>query len=291
MMFCPNCGREIPDGTVCPCTYEQPALSTNPVLHSIKSLGSSNLYLAMTICATVAVVFTVAGNFFTTVSVPALLEELVYNLTGSVDDLYAVTATASAGSLASIVSSALISGVYVAAFWLHYVTCRSRATGNIATHGLTIWKVYAWISVISAVLAAVAVAVVAALFTFLGLALSEAPEPAVVIAVVAVAVILIGVALGFTIAFAISKLRLINRTKTAALTGTIPPKVSSFLIVLSYITAGLTVVEVLGSLFVSPMSALATLADGARIFLMGMLLSRYRKAIAALQMQQQYPQM
>lgn len=290
-MFCPNCGREIPDGSVCPCTYEQPALSTNPVLHIMKSLGSSKLFLAMTICATASVVLSLLANFFTTVSVPAFLEELVYNLTGSVEDLYAITATASATTFVSLIPSVLISGVYAAAFWLHYATCRSRTTGNIATHGLTIWKVFAWISVVGAILAAVVLAIVAVGFTYLGLALSEAPEPAVVIAVVAFAVILIGVLFGFTIAYAISKLRLINRTKTAALTGTIPQKVSSFLIVLSYISAGMIALGTFGSLFVSPISALATLADAAQVFLMAMLMSRYQKAIAALQMQQQYPQM
>ena len=46
-MICPNCGREIPDGTVCPCTLEAPALSDNPAVNVVKRVGSSGMLLAL----------------------------------------------------------------------------------------------------------------------------------------------------------------------------------------------------------------------------------------------------
>ena len=46
-MICPKCGRDIPDGTVCPCSLEGPPLSDNPALNALKTVGSSPLFLAL----------------------------------------------------------------------------------------------------------------------------------------------------------------------------------------------------------------------------------------------------
>lgn len=282
-MFCPNCGREIPDGAVCPCTFSEVPLSTNPALHVIKKLGSSPLFLAMTICSTAAVVFALLANFVVSASVPAFLGDLLYELTGSMEGYYALAATTTTTSLASVVMSTLVSGIYAAAFWLHYVTCRSRASGNIATHGLTIWKVYAWISVVGSILAAVVVVLFAVVLAFLGLTFSDSPEPIVVILVIAFALLFVGVYFAFLILYHISKLRLIRRTVTTTATGVADPRVSAFLVVFSYIAAGFTAIGAIGSLVVSPLSAIATLADTAQIFCMALLLSQYRKQIVAFQ--------
>lgn len=292
-MFCPKCGREIPEGTVCSCEYQQP-LSSNPALHVIKSLGSSKLFLAMAICCTLSVVLSILSNLFTSTDAVEYLNQLMGELGSDVSSFLpsgGITAVATAQSIGSIVVSGVISAIYVVPFWLHYHTCKDRATGNIKTGGLTIWKVITWISIIGYVIASLCVLLIAVVFTYLGFTLSESPDAAVVLAVVGVAVIFIAAFFGIGIACQITKLRLINRTLKTAATGFADSRVSSFLITITYIWAVFTAISGLGSLIFSPFGGLTSLAEAAQMFITGNLLSRYKKAMIPVQHPQSYPQM
>ena len=61
-MICPKCGREIPDGTVCPCTLERPPLSDNPALNALKTVGSSPLFLALAVLMSLSALLTVFSS-------------------------------------------------------------------------------------------------------------------------------------------------------------------------------------------------------------------------------------
>ena len=59
-MMCPKCGRTIPDGTQCPCGA--PVLSSNPAVNLIKTLGSSQKFLAAAILTSVMVLFSILAR-------------------------------------------------------------------------------------------------------------------------------------------------------------------------------------------------------------------------------------
>ncbi len=61
-MICPNCGRDIPDGSVCPCTLQSTPLSDNPALNIVKTIGSSPLFLVMTIFLSLSTLFTILSR-------------------------------------------------------------------------------------------------------------------------------------------------------------------------------------------------------------------------------------
>ncbi len=51
-MICPKCGRPIPDGSACSCTYVTPAFSNNPAVNALKASGASPLFLSAVILYT-----------------------------------------------------------------------------------------------------------------------------------------------------------------------------------------------------------------------------------------------
>ena len=61
-MICPKCGRNIPDGSVCPCSYNTPVLSSNPAVNTLKTIGSSPLFLVVSILLSIAPVLTIASQ-------------------------------------------------------------------------------------------------------------------------------------------------------------------------------------------------------------------------------------
>lgn len=69
-MICPKCGREIPDGTVCPCSVGTPMLSSNPAVNVIKKIGSSPLFLTAVILYSVTLVLTFISSITAGSAIP-----------------------------------------------------------------------------------------------------------------------------------------------------------------------------------------------------------------------------
>lgn len=279
-MICPKCGREIPDGTVCPCSYGTPALSSNPAVHVLKSVGSSTIFLVMAILSTAAVVFSILANLSAANGViPAYLDQ-IYNYIGVDPSVYeSVMSSAAVSSSVSIVVGGLISGLTTVALWVHYFTCRNRNSGNISTVGLTIWKVFTWIGIVSLIIACVGVVILMAIM-MIGAA-AGGDDVGIYIGVAVFLTIFLGVILGLGLACEIATLRVINRAKTVAYNGIPDNRVSQFLVVMIWIGGIFTTLSGLVGLFGAPLTGIAGLASGVSSILSAICLTRYRQEMTA----------
>lgn len=278
-MICPKCGREIPDGTVCPCTYQSPALSSNPAVHVMKSVGSSTIFLVMAILGTVSFALTMISNVSdASGAIEQYIYELISNYTG-IHPAYYASAMESAGisTTISLISSSAVSALTVVALWLHYATCKNQKSGNISTAGLTIWKVFTWIAIVGLILACVAVVILVIAVAALGGAAMPRDEYGVVVGVVVFLSIFFGAVVGLALACEIAKLRVINRAKTIAYNGIPDNRVSQFLIVMTWIGGISSALTGLSSLFMLPVVGIANLISAAVSILAALCLTRYKK--------------
>lgn len=303
-MICPKCGREIPDGTVCPCSLERPALSNNPALNALKTVGSSPLFLAMTILFSLSALL----NIFASMKLGDTMSNLYVYFYRLGMDAYQIQQLMDSMSSTSVVSAVLgsIPAILTAvAMWIHFGTCSNRQNGNISTAGLTICKVLFYISMISLIICGVlivgGVALVVIMFIATGESVGDAfgsgfgygfaqsslrpltyspgysDEEAVIAVIVVLIVVLLAAALALALAIAYnaSFIRMINRTKNVALTGIANDKVSGFLTVMTGLTAAVDILGGLFGLFTSPVSGISSIVLGVAYILMTVLLRNY----------------
>lgn len=299
-MICPKCGREIPDGTVCPCQLEVPALSDNPALNTLKTIGSSPMFLAM------AVLFSISAllNVFSSLGISDALSNIyiyAYQMGLDADQIMSMLDMMRSTSAFSTVLGSIPAILVAVAMWIHFATCKSRLSGNISTAGLTICKVLRYISLICMCLVTLLLLgcialIIVALFVS-GMPWGELLDPygsyygagsySDEEATIAVAVVLGVIALMFIFAMVLaityqaSFIRMINRTKAVARSGMADDRVSGYLTAMTCLTAAGSIFTGLTSMLASPMTGLAGLAQGAAYILVVVLLRRYSKEMNA----------
>lgn len=286
-MFCPNCGREIPEGSVCPCSVgTAQALSTNPAVNVIKTVGSSPLFLVAAILSTAAVALNVASSIIGSTAI----FDLLYEITG-------VPVSAIAGTSAPAVAYGAIVGMIPAiltaiGMWLHYTTCRRTDTGNITVTGLTLCKTSVIINLVvssaTAVLAIGALVVVCAMsqtisyfmmnaFWYLFDSVTDLNDFAMGLAVIAIVLIIFLVVLFFfIITYYILQLKTISHVKVTALTGCPDNRISRFVVVLNFIMAFFAAISGVATLFAVPTAGLASLASAGAYVLTALCMMRTR---------------
>ena len=299
-MICPKCGREIPDGTVCPCTLTRPALSNNPALNALKTVGSSPLFLTMTILFSLSALL----NIFASMRLGDTMSNLYvyfYRLGLDPNMIEQVMDSISSTSVVSAVMGSIPAILTAVALWIHFGTCSNRQNGNISTAGLTICKVLFYISMISLIICGALIVGGAALVVIMVIATGESfgdmlrsgfaqsslrplsyspgysdEETAIaIIVVLVVALLAFALAMALAIAYNASFIRMINRTKTVALTGVANDKVSGFLTVMTGLTAAVDIIGGLFGLFTSPITGIASIVLGVAYILMTVLLRTY----------------
>ncbi|WP_322173696.1 hypothetical protein [Acutalibacter caecimuris] len=288
-MICPNCGREIPDGTICPCTLQPAPLSDNPALNVVKAIGSSPLFLAMAIClslSTLLVIFSSTGLNDSLYN----MYYYAYSMGFDLDTISGVMDMMRSTSVASAVFSSVPAILIAVAMWLHFITCRSRVSGNISTAGLTICKVLCYIRMIALCLISLLVLAVCGLsialiasnsidlykFSFYSSAdIDELKLTIIIILSLIIAFFMFAMILAIT--YQASIIRMINRTKTISVTGMADDRVSNYLIGMTYFIAVCSFISGMGALFASPIGGAAAISQGVAYILMAVLLSRFRK--------------
>lgn len=280
-MICPKCGREIPDGTVCPCSMGAPVLSSNPAVNVIKTIGSSSQFLIAAVLYSFGVLLTLIGNVSASSGATAWLMRFAYQADVDMSYLYPYLQGASGASAFSTVLSAIPAILIAVAFWLHYATCRSMKSGGISTAGLTIWKVMNYISLVVLCLAAVLCVIGFFIILIAGLA-SGGSDGAAVAGIVIFCILIMGLVFGLVIPYFIAIIRVINRAKNVAATGMPDNRVSQFLIVMNWISAVCSIIGGLTSLFLSPLAGLAGLVSAASTIIITLGLSRYRREMTVL---------
>lgn len=297
-MFCPKCGREIPDGTVCPCTLEQPQLSDNPALNALKTVGSSPLFLAMAVLFSLSALLTI----FSSLGVSDAMSNIyiyAYQMGMDMDQVETIMNAVRSSSMFSAILGSIPAILTAAAMWIHFATCKSRQNGNISTAGLTICKVLCYISMISLciggvlILAGFAIVIVAFLvsdmplgsmfdpYNSYGYGGSYTDEEATIAIVVVLAVfaLIITFVMVLAITYQASFIRMINRTKNVAATGVADDRVSGYLVGMTGFTAATTILPGLMALFTSPLTGAASITRGVALILVVVLLRTYGKAM------------
>ena len=230
-MICPKCGRDIPYGTVCPCSAEETAISGTPAQNVIKRLGSSPQFLAAAILFIISLVLN-----FSAAILYAFMPDYAMStpISGPSSPIFTMSFQ---GNIAFTVSTFVMSIPAILAcigMWLFLVSCRRNQSDKISTAGLTLCKgVYIGFLVLIGILLALSVAVL--VFTVVSGALTQSEAspffatPAFLAIWVVMEVILLGSMLALPIAFIISVIKIVNRVKKCLHTGVPVQRVSGFL--------------------------------------------------------------
>lgn len=286
-MICPKCGRNIPEGSVCPCSAAP--LSSNPAVNLLKTLGSSPLFLAAAVLFSVAVLLNIAA----VAGVRSDLSSMMYYAAGLDLDpsvLYGLADTMSGVTMGSVVVGSIPAILNAVALWMFFATCRNRENGNVSTAGLTISKVLAIISAVCVCLMMV-LALIFCGVLILGGAMGELDDVGyeygmylgeALVLVGVIALVVMAVALVLVLLYYISVVKTINRIKATALTGAPDNRVSQYLIVMNYILAVFAGLGALTSIGTSILSCLGGLCQAAVLVLISLLLSRYRAGMTML---------
>ena len=293
-MICPNCGREIPDGTVCPCTLEAPApmYSENPALNAIKAIGSSSLFLAMTVLFSVSALLTILSSIGLSDTISSIYY-YAYAMGWDMDSILPMLDTMRSTSVFSAILGSIPAILMAVAMWIHFATCKNLQSGNISTAGLTICKVLCYIYMISLcfvaflIVALCILAIIGVLFGSFTLptpngyrsTYSDEEAQLAVVIVLGVFALVFGFILALAIGYQASIIRTINRTKQVAQTGVADDRVSGYFIGMNYFVAVCSLISGVIALFSAPISGAASLAHGAAFLLMSSLLRRYRQGM------------
>ena len=293
-MICPNCGREIPDGTICPCALEAaaPPLSDNPAVNVIKTAGSSGLGLALAVLLSLSALLAIFSSLGTSQALDNLYY-YAYTAGLDMDVILRMMEYSRSSSLASAVLGSIPAILMAVAAWIHFGTCRSRASGNISTAGLTIYKVLAYIGLIGLCLAALLVVGLLGILIFAAAAdtLSlgdfaaqfgsyDADEAKLALIIIfATFAAFLAFFMALAIAYQAGLIRTIHRVMAVAASGLADNRVSSYVIGMNSVLGAFSILSGLFSLFFSPLSAIASFASAGGGIVASLLLSRYRKAM------------
>ena len=286
-MICPKCGRNVPDGAVCPCSMGAPALSSNPALHVIKTVGSSGRFLAAAALMTAVPLLSIIGALFMQVDLSGLLYYL-YELDIDPEVLYLIMANTSRTSLVSAVFATAPAILTAVALWLLYATCRDRQSGNISTAGLTICRVLAILSIILYCLLALLLVVVLVIVLIAAAAggfddlAYDSYGATVLVTFCAVALLVLAGVIALLICYQVCIVKTIGRIKATAMSGVPDNRVPGFLIGMNWFLGICSCISGLFALFSSPVSGVASLLGAAATILFAMLLSQYRSSMTML---------
>lgn len=299
-MICPKCGRTIPDGSVCPCTYSAPALSSNPAVNTLKTLGSGTLFLVLCILFTLTPVLSILSSALMTTDVSDLLYLFMQmDLDPSV--YYPVLTAIDNVSIPSAIIGSIPSILIAVSLWITYTSSRNAQSGNVSTAGLTICKVLTIISLVCICIGAAACVLLMIILMIAGageLASADyGPYSDGVaqagMAVLVVVFIIVAVVMALAIIYEVSVVKTINRIKATATTGVADNRIPNFLIVMNYIAAVGSALGGLANLFVDPFIGLSGLISAATLILISIILSKYRTGMTLLMyppVQPVYPQ-
>ncbi len=298
-MICPKCGRNIPDGSVCPCSYNTPVLSSNPAVNTLKTIGSSPLFLVVSILLSITPVLTIASQLGLRDNVWDLF---YYAMQLDLDPslFYPVIDAASSMSVAGAVLSAVPAILIAVAMWITYASCRDTQSGNVSTAGLTICKVLSIISLVCICIFAAILVLFMVILLIAGVAEAandvygyDASIAQAGIAVLLVLFVILAAVLALAIIYQVCVIKTINRIKATATTGVPDNRIPNFLVVMNYIEAASMVLAGLANLFTTPVLGLGSLVGAATLVIIAIILTRYRSGMTLLMyppVQPVYPQ-
>lgn len=291
-MICPKCGRTIPDGTQCPCGA--PVLSSNPAVNVIKTVGSSSKFLAVAVLYSVGILCSLLATFSASSMMEQIYYEMYYygaNFGLNPDVFYPMMNALESSSVVGAVLSAIPTILIALGMWLFYSSCRNTQSGNVATVGLTICKVIAYIGLVMVCLAAaiIAICLVAVIVAVGSLAggsyyggYGDASAIAVVQVVLGVFTVLFLAVIALVIVFYVCMIKVINRIKTSAIQGVADNRIPHFLTGYLMVMGILAALGGVIALITSPIAGIGSLVGAASMIIMSLVLGEYRTRMTML---------
>ena len=268
--------------------------SSNPVLNTIKTIGSSPMYLIAAIAYSVALALQLLVLDGGAVDMGQLMpggSEIVYQISQGIGQLI--------GSVPSI--------LIAIGLWLMYAQCVSDKEEAMRTGGLSLMKAS---TIVSLVLMCIALGlallgglIVLILFSqlqgelvpyfeeLIGEELGAAAG-AIGVAFVAIVIGVVVLVAAVYIVYQAMVIKSINTVRKTATTGVPSDRVSGFVAVVNIIAGAISVISFLGGIkdwqygFGAVADSLASICSGVAMILFGILLMNYRKEMRAIMRQQ-----
>ena len=268
-------------------TYVMPTLAVDtPAVRAIKQIGASPLFLCAAILFSISLLFTLISNLSFSIYSP-VFQELFYEFSHS--DLTVFSTFFKIGAVFGMIPGIL----YAVAYWLCYGAC-VNPTAGIKTGGLTMLKVLTIISLVSLCATAALMAVVMLIVIIAAGASIDAygvysDEAAIAIPVLLILTVFMLAVFAFAIFYIVMVLKTIKTVTQTAKSGVASDKISRFVMVMCFISAGSSLISGLSSIAFSGVWAVfSSLCMGTCYLLFGIFMMRYRSAMTAL-MTPNYP--
>lgn len=145
--FCAGCGKSLNTPEV---QNEQAPIIVNPVVHAIKQIASSPLFLAATVAFTVYIIFNIMCSGYNSAQIMSLFYTLNYELGMEIPyELYDMVANMGRGGIFSAITANITEIITAVGLWLIYCSGANKRTPFMKTGGLTIINVIQWINLIA----------------------------------------------------------------------------------------------------------------------------------------------
>lgn len=313
MAFCSKCGAQVKDGAsfcqacgnkinsaqpqgqpIYGSSEQQNVMRVAPMtraVQTLKSIGSSPLFLVAVIAFTLAMIFGLFGAFSNT-PVNRILDS-VYKfarMTDNYDIMYGVNEVVREIDFNSVGIAAVVGKIFsmipeiivAIGLWMIFAAASNRMIGTMKTSGITLLKI---MNIINLVFACIGYAIAGIVLFVLTIAMASLAEEALVVMLVIIAVCLIGAVLN--IIFYVKVNKTLCAAKTVLLTGSPYAYASRYVGVLAFINAFTSFISIFATYGVFGKMAelcavVATGCFGAMIFV-------YRKRMRICAMQQTAP--
>ena len=308
-MFCPKCGNEIQDGmrfcqkcgspvpaarpVAAGAAQQRPAGApmqqqrpSGPVLHTIRKLAASPLYLTGAIAYSCALLFSIAATVSGSNSLTATIMR-VLSLMGSMGGMGSMEMNylnnelmgALSGVQGMFVGTAILGqlpAILIAVgIWITFASAVNKSGAPMSTGGLTIIKV---ITIINLVFQCLALLVCEIVMLILMGALGQYDDA--VVPIVIVFMVLIAVIFAFSIVFYAKLSGTISAMQQSIRTETASDRVSSYVAVIAMISGIFSVFSLLG--FGGLFLALSSLGSAVAAISFSLFLFRYKKEMRML---------
>lgn len=296
--FCQNCGAVLkqeasaintvpaqpqPDAQAYNRASQKPLRSPYPAINILKNLGTSPVFLFAVIAFTVSLIFSVFALFQTASSVTDLVYQFSYQFDISFDYSQYLDNIESL-SYASIIIGMIPKIVAVVGLWLIFAAAAEKQSGGrMATVGLTIMKVLQIISlVLISIFAALFLAVIAYIIVQLSAASRYIYDYRYSLIIVITTTVFVCAIFALYIVYIAKVITTINTAKKVAVTGIANNKVSIFVAVFNFITAGLSLLALVNAY--SFYNIIAVLGEIASLIFFGVVIFNYKSAMTPLTM-------
>lgn len=297
--FCENCGNPIQTNQQPPSNQQQvysqpiyqsaqpnyyvpspqpkPILSQNPVLNKIKTMVTSPLFLVAVIIYSAFVLFSLIQSFM-----PSSLMSMLYKNSGMLSGMgigvFGSVLNMIQGVFTAVAIIALIPSILICVgLWMFFVS--SSTPENRSTSGLTMIKVSTIINLVGMLLVPV-IAIIVFLIAAAGSASSGYSNSGNIVGVMFLAIFIILIAITLPVLIYVNIIKTLNAVRNMIFTLVPTNKISMFLVVMNFISAGIGLIS--GIISGDIMTIFSSLLSAGFLVLISICLINFKKEMEML---------